>query len=258
MFMSPTGKLFILCTVFFTGLLSVPAQNTAATAPCEPRIETAFLLTNVDVEGWLRINKLYARCLPVPAKTNRTAFQYHPYDGGKLSTILKCADGKTLNTFVWYARKSLSLWEMSHYEVVGGSQALQKLSTGNYVVEFAVEDKVFQKFPFSVKTVQSTDPFKPETLYFTDGPWRDYAHLYAPNVDRFFQLAVWLRNEDTIADPKRVSVPFQMKMIRENDKKTLAESDSSQLILTHKWHNFSLHFRRPNAAQTKGPSLSYR
>ncbi len=251
MFMSPTGKLFVFCLVLLTGLLSVPAQNPAAAAPCEPRIDTASLLTNVDVNGSLRIGEMYARCLPMPEKKGRTAFQYHPYDGGKLSTVLKSSDGKTLNTFVWYAHSIQSLWEMSRYEVIGGREALQTLKPGSYMLEFALEDKVFQKFAFSVTTKQSSDQFKPETLYYTDGPWRDYAHLYAPNIDRFFQLGVWLRSEDSLADPKRISVPFQMRLIRESDKKTLAESDGSKLVLTHKWHNFSLSFRRPNAAQTK-------
>jgi hypothetical protein len=58
---------------------------------------------------------------------------------------------------------------MSRYEIMGGPEALKKLSPGSYVLEFAVEDKVFQQFPFSFTTKQSSDQFKPQTLYFLRG-----------------------------------------------------------------------------------------
>jgi hypothetical protein len=188
----------------------------------------------------------------MPAKKSKTAFEYHPYDGGKFSTVLKSSKGETINTYVWYGDNILSLWEMSRYEVVGGPTAIKKLTPGSYVLEFAIEDKVFQRFPFSFTTKQSSDQFRPETLYLVDGLWRDYVELYAPNVDRFFQLIVWLRDEDSVADPKRKNVPYQLRLVREGDKKILAESsEGSGISLDHKWHDFKLSFRRPGAAQTK-------
>jgi hypothetical protein len=198
------------------------------------------------------MGKMYARCLPMPAKKSKTNYEYHPYDGGKFSTTLKSSNGQAINTYVWYGENILSLWEMSRYEVVGGAEAVRKLSPGSYVLEFAIEDKVFQKFPFSFTTKQSSDQFRPETLYLVDGMWRDYVELYAPNVDRFFQLMVWLRDEDAVAEPKRRRVPYRLRLIREADKKTIAESDeNSALMLDHKWADVKLSFRRPDRAQTK-------
>jgi hypothetical protein len=189
--------------------------------------------------------------LPAPAKKSASNYEYQPYDGGKFSSVLKDSKGQVVNTFVWYGENIQSLWEMSRYEVVGGPEALKKLSPGSYVLEFAVEDKVFQQFPFSITTKQSNDQFKPQTLYFLEGPWREYAQLYSPNLDRFFQLHVWLRNEDNILDPKSRPAPYHVSLTRESDKKLLAEDDDGQLNLTNRWQMYTLSFRRPKAGQTK-------
>jgi len=238
---------FIILSIILLSSISANSQS-----PCEPRVDTASLLSSIDVNVALRMDKIYARCLPMPAQKSKTAFEYHPYDGGKFSTVLKSSKGETINTYVWYGENILSLWEMSRYEVIGGPTAVKKLLPGNYVLEFALEDKVFQKFPFSFTTKQSSDQFRPETLYLVDGTWRDYAELYAPNVDRFFQLIVWLRDEDSVAEPKRRRVSYRMLLIREANKKTIAESDeNSALMLDHKWADVKLSFRRPGAAQSK-------
>jgi hypothetical protein len=239
----------VCLAVFVLTPLVVLAQPPAN---CKPSIDTASLLSGVDVSGVLHINRLYARCLPMPAKKSATAYEYHPYDGGKFSTTLKNAAGQTINTFVWYGENILSLWEMSRYEIVGGSQALKKLEPGAYTLEFAVEDNVFERFPFTLSTRESGDQFKPETLYILDGLWSTRALLYAPNVDRFFQLIVWLRNSGASAGPKRTPVPFTLRLIRERDNKVIATEDQgSSLALTHKWESATLSFRRPDRAQTK-------
>ena len=247
MTMSRSSVWVLVCTLLLCAAYTASAQ----VKPCQPRVDTSSLLSSVDVNGALYIDKLYARCLPPPAKKSSSGYEYHPYDGGKFSTVLKSSDGQVINTFVWYGEYILSIWELSRYEVVGGPEALKRLSPGSYVLEFAVEDKVFQQMPFSLVTKQSNDQFKPATLYFLDGPWRDYAQLYSPNLDRFFQLHVWLRNEDTFLDPKPRPAPFRVSLTRESDKKLIAEDDEGQLNLTNKWQQYTLSFRRPKASQTK-------
>ena len=241
----------IFNSLLLFGIFSLTFLPGAAQS-CEPHIDTPSLLNNVGVDGSLYIGNLYARCLPVPAKKSRTVYEYHPYDGGKFSSTLKNSVGQTINTFVWYGRQVLSLWEFTRYEIVGGPEALKKLAPGNYSLEFALEDKVFQTFPFSVATKESGDQFRPRTLYLLDGHWRDYAYLYAPNVDRFIKLGVWLRNVNDPGGPKPAGVPVRVRLIREKDKQILAEThEGDRLLLTHKWHMFDLGFRKPNAAQTK-------
>jgi len=238
--MKYTGALFL---VIVTGVMSGFGQG------CEPKVDMGALLNNVRVSGSLYISGLYARCLPEPSKVSSSSFEYNPYDGGKLSTVLKDKNGQVLNTLVWYGHNIQSLWEMERYEVVGGAQALKKLAPGSYSLEFAVEDKVFQKFPFSVSTRESSDQFRPETLYILDGAWSDYAELYAPNLDRFIQLFVWLRNDAGLNDAKPRATPFHVKLVRESDKKILAEDSEGKLNLSPAWNQYKLSFRRAGGGE---------
>src|SRR5262249_14336062 len=139
-------------SLFGFTILFLASVATFGQGVCEPRIDTGTLLNNVQVGGTLYITSLYARCLPKPGQISTSAVEYTPYDGGKFSTVLKSSSGQVLNTFVWYGRNVQSLWELERYEIVGGGQALKRLMPGSYTLEFAVEDKVFQKFPFSVTT----------------------------------------------------------------------------------------------------------
>jgi hypothetical protein len=80
--------LLLACT-----LLSVSvAQAQPAQAPCTPGISFWKLLDAVSVgygDGRLNIGKLYAVCLPAPAKQSTSNYAYDPDVGGKLSTV-KC------------------------------------------------------------------------------------------------------------------------------------------------------------------------
>ncbi len=253
MSISQTVRSFALFSLAVLLSPSVLAQGGTAAANCEPRVETASVLNSVGVNGFLYIDKFYARCLPVPAKQARP--RYHPYNGGKFSTTLKNSSGQTVNTFVWYGDLITTIWEFERYEIVGGREALKQLEPGNYTLEYAIEDKVFQRFPFSLSTRASSDQFKPGTIYVLDGQWSEFAQLYAPNVDRFFQLIVWLRNEKDLAEPKQAPVPVAMRLIREKDKQLVAESDEGlKLNLTPTWRSVNLSFRRPNRAATKDTS----
>ncbi len=232
----------------FVCLMLAPALGQT----CSPEITKSSLLSNLNVNGTLYISKLYGRCFPMPAKKSKTSFEYNPYDGGKISTTLKDASGQTLNTFVWYGESIFSLWELSRYEVVGGPEALKKLTPGKYSLEFALEDKVFQTFPFTLTTKQSGDQFHPQTLYILDGEWRDYAQIYAPKSDRFFKLLVYLRNLKAAEGPNAEPLSVNGRLIRVKDKQLLAETDDPyKLNLSHKWESVDLPFRKAGAAAKK-------
>jgi len=244
-------KVKIFRSILFLFFLSL-SFGVADAQNCTPRIDTASLLNAVSVEGSLYIGKFYAKCLPIPTKKSSTAYEYNPYDGGKFSSVLRDAGGQTVNTFVWYGEHIFSLWEFNRYEVVGGPLAVKQLSPGNYSIDFAVEDKVFQNFPFSVTTKQSGDQFRPRTLYMLDGAWRDHAQIYAPNLDRFIKLYVWLRNVNNTGAPNPTAQTVTVRLVRENDKHVLAETDADyRLVLKHTWQSVDIPFRRPGAAQTK-------
>lgn len=176
--LSPALWLSVLCGLAAAG---GAAARVSAQAGCvAPRVRVKMLLDGIEAGagGRLSLGRLYAVCLPEPARRGATNYAYNPYDGGKLSTVLKSSNGQPINTFVWYAEKVAGLWELSRYEVVGGPQAVKPLAPGEYVLEFALEDKVFQRFPFSVSTAEGKDVYRPGTIYLLDGPWADYAELY--------------------------------------------------------------------------------
>jgi hypothetical protein len=242
---SPCGLLRLL---IFMCLLAANAgaQPSATAAPCSPRISNKTLLDSVEVGGGghLSIGKLYATCLPTPARKSQTAYEYNPYDGGRLTAVLKSSNGQALNTFVWYGEKITSLWELSRYEVVGGHQSVKPLAPGSYLLEFAVEDKVFQRFPFSVSTVASKDVYRPATVYLLDGPWNDYAEIYFPKPDRYTQLWVWLRDKENAGlQPKEIQ--YTLRLVRESDGKLVAEGGgaTSAMRLRPEWGGYKLSFR---------------
>ena len=237
--LSPALWLSVVCGLAAAGW----AARASAQAGCgAPRVRMKMLLDGVEVGpgGRLSLGRLYAVCLPDPARRGQTNYAYNPYDGGKLSTVLKSSNGQALNTFVWYAEKVAGLWELSRYEVVGGPQAVKPLAPGTYVLEFALEDKVFQRFPFSVSTAEAKDVYRPGTIHLLDGPWGDYAELYFPKPDRFTQLWVWLRDKEN-AGPRPGEVQYELKLVREADGKAIA-SDAGALRLDPQWAGLKLSF----------------
>src|SRR5947207_4127071 len=132
-------------------VLLFAATAVHAQSQCGPGISFWKLLDSVRVgynDGRLNIERLYAVCLPVPPKGSRSSYPYDPDGGGRLTTLVKTADGKLLNTYVWSASSIGGLWEMSNYKVLGGYESIKPLAPGKYELEFALEDKQFYRFPF--------------------------------------------------------------------------------------------------------------
>src|SRR4030095_2667847 len=99
---SITPALMIFMLLAFQVADAQPAQT-----PCTPSLSFFSLLESVEigyVDGRVNIGRLYAVCLPAPAKPSNIAYDYDPDSGSKLTTVIKSADGKLLNTYVWYAR----------------------------------------------------------------------------------------------------------------------------------------------------------
>jgi hypothetical protein len=214
------------------------------------------LLDGIQVggRGALSFGKQYAECLPEPVRQSKTNYGYNPYDGGKLSAVLKSSNGQVLNTYVFYAEKITSMWELARHEVVGGPQAVKPLAVGSYSLDFAIEDKVFQRFPFTVSTAESKDVYRPETVYLLDGPWKDYAELYFPKPDRYTQLWVWLRDAESPGAQLK-EVQYTLKLVRERDNKLIAEGGgaTSAMRLRPQWVGYKLSFR-PLAVPAGGSS----
>lgn len=231
-------------------LLSMSTQAQPKDPPCTPGISFWKLLDAVSVSyvgGRLNIDKLYAVCLPTPAKQSGSAYQYDPDGGGKLSTVIKTADGKVLGTFIWYARDVTGLWEMSGYKVVGGPESFKPLSAGNYLLEFAADDKPFSRFPFSVVEGKSDDPYQPAgARYFIEGAWNEYGNIFYQRNDpqSVLRFTAWLQQKS--GHESKTPVPYDVKLVRIKDGKVIGQ-DAATLNLQPRWLQVDFLFQPPGS-----------
>ena len=172
----------------------------------------------------MNINKLYAVCLPTPAQQSTSNYPYDPDGGGKLTTLVKTADGKVLNTYVWYAESIGGLWELSRYKVIGGYQTVKPLSAGSYVLEFAADDKPFTRFPFTVVEGKNEDPYQPAgTRYFIEGAWNEYGNIFYQRNDPQSSLTFTTWVQDKRGNESKTSTPYEAKLINLKDGKAIGE-----------------------------------
>ena len=232
---------------FSEGHSQTPQKN------CSPGISFWRLVDGVSIgymDGRLSVGRLFAICLPTPAQPSTSNYPYDPDSGGKLKSLVKTADGKVLNTYVWYAESVGALWEMSRYKVLGGYEAVKPLTAGSYVLEFAIDDKPFYKFPFSVVAMKSEDPYQAAgTRYFIEGAWNDYGNIYYQRNDpaSILTFTTWLRNK--VGSQAQTSLPYDIKLISARDSRVLAEH-SGTLRLEPRWLKAALNFQ--SAGERKG------
>ena len=233
---------FLAFTLFQTPDPHSPTEKKT----CAPGISFWNLLDEVRIgytDGRLGIGRLYAVCLPAPARQSTSAYAYDPDSGGKLSTVVKTADGKVLNSYVWYGESISGLWELSRYKVVGGHEAVKPLAPGSYLLEFAVEDKPFYRFPFSVVTIKSDDPYQPAgNRYFLEGPWNDYGNIFYQRNDPQSSLRFTTWVQDKVGNQNKASVPYDVKLVSARDGRVLA-SHTGTLRLEPRWSKADLYFR---------------
>jgi len=210
-----------------------------------PGISYWSLLGSVGIgyaDGVLRVDKLYAICLPTPATPSESNFAYSPEQGGKLASVLKSADGQALATLVWNAENISGLWELSDYKVVGGAAALRALTPGAYLLEFQIEGAPFYRFNFSVATVPSDDPYQPPgTRYFIDGPWSQYGNVFYQRNDpeSTLRFTTWVSDRAGHQDKHAVAYVAQLTRVRDN---VLLGEDKGNLNLSPQWAQADLYF----------------
>lgn len=238
---------FVLSLILVLPLFQTPeAHSPTGQKSCAPGVSFWKLLDEVRVgytDGRLALGRLYAVCLPPPGKQSSSNYPYDPDGGGKLATLVKSADGKVLNTYVWYAESIGGLWELSRYKVLGGYEAVKPLAAGNYLLEFTVEDKPFYRFPFSVAVVKSDDPYAAAgNRYFIEGAWNDYGNIYYQRNDpqSILTFTTWV--QDKVGHQNQNSVPYEMKLVNARDGREIGVADGT-LRLQPRWLKADLHFR---------------
>ena len=238
-------KLLFAPSLLLFAFWIIPAQTPP---PCTPGISFWNLLESVQVgyvDGRLHVDRLYALCLPEPAKQSTSAYAYDPDVGGKLTTVIKTADGRELNTYVWYAERLSSLWELSRYKVIGGHQAIKPLTAGKYVLEFAANDKPFYRFPFAIVEGKNEDPYQPAgARYFIEGPWNEYGNIFYQRNDpeSVLKFTTWV--QDKAGKQATSLTPYDLKLVSLKDGKVVAE-DSGNFRLEPRWRKADLLLHHP-------------
>lgn len=240
-------NLFVLLNLILGGFALVDAQ-VKMTGDCSPRVSTGSLLDNlkIDSAGKLHFGRLYAACLPLPVRQSKTNYAYHPYDGGKLSATLLDRYGERLGEFVFYGEKFTSVWELPRYETLGGAENVKPVvDSGYYSLRFAIEKNPFQRFDFGVRTIQSKDIYRPGKIYLLEGAWENYSLISFPNVNRYMQMRVWLRDAENAGIEPKIA-QYTTELVSLADKKVLARGggETSSMRLTETWRAFNLSFRR--------------
>ena len=222
----------------FTLFQTQDSHSPTAKSSCTPGVSFWNLLDEVRIgyqDGRLGIGRIYAVCLPAPVRQSASNYPYDPDGGGKLSTIVKTADGKVLNTYVWYGENISGLWELSRYKVVGGYEAVKPLPPGKYLLEFALEDKPFDRFPVTVVQLKSDDPYQPAgDRYFIEGPWNEYGNIFYQRNDpqSVLKFTTWV--QDKAGHQSKNAVPYDVKIVSARDGRVLATHTGS-LQLQPRW-----------------------
>lgn len=238
---------FVLSLVLAFTLFQTPeGHSPTSVKSCTPGVSFWNLLDEVRVghtDGRLGIGRIYAVCLPTPAKQSTSNYPYDPDGGGKLVTLVKSADGKVLNTYVWYAESIGGLWELSRYKVLGGYESVKPLAAGNYLLEFVVEDKPFYRFPFSVVSLKNEDPYAPAgNRYFIEGAWNDYGNIYYQRNDPQSSLTFTVWVQDKVGQQNQTAVPYELKLTNTRSGRVVGVGDGS-LRLQPRWLKAGLYFR---------------
>jgi hypothetical protein len=215
--------------------------------PCVPGVSFWSLLGAVDVgyaDGRLRIDKLYAVCLPPPkSPPGDSSYAYSPDEGGKLATVVRNAAGQPLDTYVWYAENIGGLWELSNYKVIGG--VVKPLDVGQYTLEFEADGATFYRFPFAVASAPSDDPYQPPgARYFIEGPWNGYGNIFFQRNDpeSTLRFTTWVQDRSTRPQPKSVS--YEAQLLRAD--KVIGQ-DRGDLRAEPRWKQLDIYFQAPGS-----------
>ena len=253
---------FVLGLIVTLSIAQTPGSTSPAPQkPCTPGVSFWYLLDQVRigyVDGRLELGRLYALCLPTPHKQSSSSFPYDPDGGSKLSTLVKTADGEVLTTYVWYAKDIGEFWELSRFRVLSGPGSVKPLNAGNYELEFAIEDKPFYRFPFSVVVMPSDNPAAAGNRYFLEGAWNEYGDLYYHRNDPQSTLTFTIWIQDKVGHELKNSAPYAVKLISARDGRVLGMNEGN-LPLNPRWSVADLYFRPAggdaNAAVSAGDML---
>lgn len=150
-----------------------------------PSVLYSTLLNGMTMQsnGRLRLSKLTGYFIPRPTTATGSQYLYNPDDGAALDAVIKKSSGETVCVMGAYAMPHDKVaWRFDSFRDRNTKEMdYQFTEPGDYVMEFQIEGKAFQRFPFTVRRVGSDDPYAGEELWQVEGDWSKYGYLHIPN-----------------------------------------------------------------------------
>lgn len=154
----------------------------------QPKVSYSTLLRSVAIQpktGKLYFNAFTISFLPKTEEGGGNATYGTEPNQHKIHAFLKQGD-KELAKFVFYTgRQEGPFTEVS---LALGSMTAEKegyvgfhnfTDNADCTLEFLLDDKLIQKFPFKVVKKANSDPYaKDANMFFLEGPWTDFGYIY--------------------------------------------------------------------------------
>lgn len=135
--------------------------------------------------------------------------------------------------------------------VPGGADVGQ---SGEFVVSIRIGGKTVTELPFSMKRVDGSDPFNPQTEYLREGPWRELA-FFSSRVDEpdsNLRFNWWMNLREMPAGVKNAHVSVHLM----RGAKEIAASNSPVITSSNDWQYFHRELEEPSQPRKRYLTLT--
>jgi hypothetical protein len=217
----------------FLGLAVLLFTGAAYSGPYAPSLVYARLLNSItinDVKGNMFLGTFTATFLE-PKATGHV--------------ILRKAGGEEIGKWDFtsdplqtpYSKLNLVKYTDLKTNEVSMGQGLD-MTVGDFVLDFYLPSGLFYTFPFTVKKMESPDPFAGGPVYYSAGDWDKWGYFSYDdaNPERNLLWCIWLRH--TGFEPHKEHM-VKVEISRDKDKKVVFQYQQTQ-NLTRMWQRFEL------------------
>lgn len=165
--------------------------------------------------------------------------------------VLKKADGSEVKSFKF---TTYTLKEPYSNVNIYDTEILDN-NTGDYILEFQKDGKVFYKFFFSIDVLKSNNPFKSKDKYYLEGDWSDWGYFYIPdgNPERNISWKIWLRNKTM---EKETEAKIVATITDKNNKEICSSTENNSYRLKDPWKRYDFIMAWPESSG-KGGTVFY-
>lgn len=200
-----------------------------------PVIEYASLLNSFGVspDGWLEFNR-----------SNDALTSVFLPSGAEIEAVVTKSSSDTPIYTQSFAVQPVTK-VFSRIDQRGAVQQFKFEETGDYVLTFRSGTHVMSVLEFTVYTRKSDDEFDPRVVWYTDGPWADWAYAYSKlseGGNGTLQFRMWAKRESFESGTK--SDIYDVDLKKDGD---IVAVGKSGYISTQRWRNLHFVMRHPES-----------